>query len=192
MKRFARYAMALALMAAIPTRRWPKSLSDNNPKTGGYGAQNLYLQNVVPVTLTINPACTTLDTSNAISFGSTQPTTATPLQAPFLVSWNCSQGVNPRLYFQSTNGLAAGAPGCLMTNGSNQISTRSSIRRTAPAARTTARAPASTPTCSTATSATGSGAAAYWAQVPQLISNNGFTYPATGNYSDNLNVYLEF
>ncbi len=192
MNRFARYAVALVLMTAIPAGAMAQVLSDNTPKTGGYGAQNLYLQNVVPVTLTINPACTTLDTSNAISFGSTQPTTATPLQAPFLVSWNCSQGVNPRLYFQSTNGLAAGAPGCLMTNGANQISYTVVDQADGAGGPNYCQGAGFNPNLLDGHVGTGSGAAAYWAQVPQLISNSGFTYPATGNYSDNLNIYLEF
>ncbi len=192
MKRLARYAMALALVAATTTTAMAQSLSDSNPKTGGYGAQSLYLQNVVPVTLTINPACTELDTTNAIAFGSTQPTTATPLQAPFGVTWNCSQGVNPRLYFQSSNGLAAGSSSCLMTNGSNQVAYTIVDQADGASGPNYCQAAGFNPNLIDPHIGAGPGAEFFNAQIPQLISNSGFTYPATGNYSDNLNVYLEF
>lgn len=192
MKRFARYAMALAMVAATTTTAMAQSLSDSSPKTGGYGAQNLYLQNVVPVTLTINPACTSLDTTNAISFGSTQPTTATPLQAPFGVLWNCSQGVNPRLYFQSSNGLANGNSNCLLTNGANQIVYTVVDQADGASGANYCQGSGFNPSLLDPHVGAGSGAEFFNAQIPQLISNSGFSYPATGNYTDNLNVYLEF
>lgn len=188
MKKLALSLLACALVVA-PMMASAANNVDTTPKDGGRltppDGQHLYLGVPVQVTAKITPACTRLAVHDT-SFGNVQPST-THAETPLTVNFECGQGVQPVISFESTT--------CTMSNGTQAINYEVYPSQPAVAGTGLCNHNGSAPPTlfyQTTVSDSGSESHIFNLQTGDLVNSAGHAIYAVGTYTDTLNVYLEF
>lgn len=193
MKKLALVALAAALSIA-PAFAMAATNTDNGPPTtggrvgaGGPPGQNLYLHTHSIVSATITPACTRVSANDA-PFGNVQPSNV-KAQTTLAVSWDCGAGIRPVVSFESFTSH----PCAMNDGGTNNIPYK--IYANGFSGDNLCNADNSHPPTDfykTTAGEAGNSFHVFNVETGNLINGNGVSLYPTGNYSDQVEVYLEF